>query len=198
MAVESIHTNVALRADGQDGGKVLGVGPSLLKLNLGVVLHRVGIGEDTAAAKDKPTAAGTVLPLALPRQRKIGLRVHAEHLHHSVHARHHSHHLHHRHHVATISHRLHLPTTGRGHGTRCISVGGGFVAAQLAAAAAADGGNGVGSGGRRGGGAVGRGGGRLGLAAALALVALGGRGGVVHGGGLGFRDGGSGPSRGRD
>jgi hypothetical protein len=65
MAEEIIHTNIALCADGQDGGKVLGVGPSFLKLNLGIVLYPVCIGEDTTAANDKPTAAG-----------KIGLHLH--------------------------------------------------------------------------------------------------------------------------
>jgi hypothetical protein len=67
------------------------------------------------------------------------------------------------------------------------------VAVRLAAA---DGGDGVGGGGGEGGGAVGRGGRRLGLAGVLAH-ALGGRGGVIHGGGLGFRDSGGGLSRGR-
>jgi hypothetical protein len=60
------------------------------------------------------------------------------------------------------------------------------VAVRLAAA---DGGDGVGGGGGEGGGAVG-------LAGVLAH-ALGGRGGVIHGGGLGFRDSGGGLSRGR-
>ena len=46
-----------------------------------VVVDRVRVGEDAAAGDDKAAAGGRVLPLPLPGQREVGLRVHTEHLH---------------------------------------------------------------------------------------------------------------------
>ena len=153
----------------------------------------MGIGEDTAAADDKPAAAGAVLPLPLPRQREVGLGVHAEHLDHGVHARHHPHHIiparggrlrhRHGHRIASVSNGLRLPAAGWGRRARGVRVGGGLVAARLAAPAARRGGGGR----RRRGGPVGGGRRGLELAAAPALALVGGGGRVVHGGGLGFR-----------
>lgn len=62
------HTNVTLGAYGKDSGKVLGVGATLLELDLGVMLNRVGVGEHPASPNDEPAAARAVLPLPLPRQ----------------------------------------------------------------------------------------------------------------------------------
>lgn len=87
------HTNVTLGAYGKDSRKVLGVGATLLELDLCVMLNRVGVGEHPAAPNDEAAAAGAVLALPLPRQGEVGLRVDAEHLHHGVHRRHHLHHL---------------------------------------------------------------------------------------------------------
>lgn len=187
-----MRTNVTLGAYGEDGGEVLGVGPALLKLDLGKVLDGVGVGEDAPAADDEAAAAGAVLPLPLPRQREVGLGVHAEHLDDRVHGRHHPDdllppggaQLRHRR-VPSVRQVLRIPAPGRG-GVRG-SWGLDLDESRLAPAAAGGGGGGVlgdrgcgGLGGRR---AVVRC--RLALAAAFAL-ALGG--GAVHGGGgLGFR-----------
>lgn len=48
--------------------------------HLRVVVDAVGVCEDAAPRDDEAAAAAAVLPLALPRQRKVGLRVDAEHL----------------------------------------------------------------------------------------------------------------------
>ena len=88
-----MHTNVALSSYGKDSSEVLGVGATLLELDLGMMLNGMGIGEHPAAPNDEPATARAILPLPLPRQREIRLRVDAEHLHHGVHRRHHLHHL---------------------------------------------------------------------------------------------------------
>ena len=38
------------------------------------------VGQDAPPRNDEAAAGGGVLPLPLPRQREVGLRVHAEHL----------------------------------------------------------------------------------------------------------------------
>ena len=196
---ERVCTNVALGANGEDGGEVLGVGPALLKLDLGEVLHGVCVGEDAPAADDEAAAAGAVLPLPLPRQREVGLGVHAEDLDHRVHGRHHPPDLlpargaqlrHCR--VHPVRHGLRLPAAGRRRRARGVRFSCGLEASRLAPAAATGGGGGAVGDRGCGGGGCSRGVGgrravvrcRLVLAAALAL-ALGG--GAVHGGGgLGF------------
>ena len=82
-----MHTNVALSSYGKDSSEVLGVGATLLELDLGMMLNGMGIGEHPAAPNDEPATARAILPLPLPRQREIRLRVDAEHLHHGVHRR---------------------------------------------------------------------------------------------------------------
>ena len=57
-----------------------------------MVLHRMRIGQDPPSSDDKPTATRAVLPLPLPQQREIRLRVNAKYLHHRVHRRHHLNH----------------------------------------------------------------------------------------------------------
>ena len=79
----------------QQSSQVLGIRTPLLQLHslhLGMVLHRMHIGQDSPSSDDKPTATRAVLPLPLPHQQEIWLRVNAKHLRHRVHRRHHLHH----------------------------------------------------------------------------------------------------------
>jgi hypothetical protein len=47
-----------------------------------VVVHAVCVGEDAPPRDHEAAAVAAVLPLALPRQAEVGLRVDAEHLQH--------------------------------------------------------------------------------------------------------------------
>ena len=83
------RTNVAFGADSENGSEELGVGATLLELHLSEMLDGVSVGEDSPPGDDEATATRAVLPLSLPRQREVRLRVHAENLHHRVHGRNH-------------------------------------------------------------------------------------------------------------
>lgn len=53
------------------------------------MLDGVSVGEDSPPGDDEATATRAVLPLSLPRQREVRLRVDAENLDHGVHGRNH-------------------------------------------------------------------------------------------------------------
>lgn len=74
------RTYVTLGAHRQHVRHKLDVGAPALDLDLCVVVHAVRVGQDAAALDDEAAAVGAVLPLALPWQAEVGLRVCAEHL----------------------------------------------------------------------------------------------------------------------
>mmetsp|Transcript_803 Transcript_803/g.2480 ORF Transcript_803/g.2480 Transcript_803/m.2480 type:complete len:236 (-) Transcript_803:104-811(-) len=83
------HRDVALEGHRQHLGYELAVVPPPLHLHLGMVFHRVGVGEQPplafAALNQEAGAVAGILTLALPWQAVVGLSVHAVHLHHRVH-----------------------------------------------------------------------------------------------------------------
>nr|POF21344.1 hypothetical protein CFP56_43469 [Quercus suber] len=69
------RTNVAFGADSEDSSEELGVGATLLELYLSEMLDGVSVCEDSPPGNDEATTTRAILPLSLPQQRKVWLRV---------------------------------------------------------------------------------------------------------------------------